>query len=85
MALCLAYVLSHSVKFALSGEIEHFGNAGGEESEEEHSSMQRLLMSLYALVMLGASVTDGLQERELTDKRTESENQAHLVLMQNKH
>ena len=41
MALCLAYVLSHSVKFALSGEIEHFGHAGGEEAEPTRATHNR--------------------------------------------
>jgi len=68
MALCLAYVLSHSVKFALSGEIEHFGHAGGEEAEEAHSSMQRLLMCLYGLVMLGASAIFPEAKEGLTGK-----------------
>jgi len=69
MALCLAYVLSHSVKFALSGEIEHFGHSGGEEDKEEaHTSMQRLLMCLYGLVMLGASAIFPEAKEGLTGK-----------------
>merc|ERR1719316_1297438 len=44
-----------TVKYVLSGHVEHFGNEGGEEEEEAHTGLQRLLMFAYSLVMLGAS------------------------------